>query len=468
MDPTAIRELVDVEHGVASRDIFVDDEIYQRELAEVFGRAWLMVGHESQIPEPDDFVLMRMGEESVILTRDRQGDIHVLLNSCRHRGMKVCRYDEGNSRVFTCPYHAWSYTTDGKLVDKPGELFGVPGWKTFYHEALDKQEWGLINVAQVVNYKGTIWATWDPAAAPLEDYLGSFRLWLDSALDSRSGERGGSMVMVGVQKWRVKCNWKFAATNFIGDASHGVSHKSVNLANISPSGSGRRDKRAKGHYAFGWPDLGHGGLGFTPRLEADWEQGEVFGKYPEVSEYFREVYAARRRDRADEVHYQGKGTIFPNTSFHEDQPRTIIVHHPNGPTETEFWRYYLVDADAPDTVKDTLRRYYMSYSGPGGMTEQDDLENWLYATEASIGTVARRFPYNYQQGLGYSEPYSGYPGAVWCGYRETEQNQLIWLKRWSEFMQGWNWDELMHRVEHPDAVVFPTNPEPQLSEGADV
>ena len=53
-------------------------------------------------------------------------------------------------------------------------------------------------------------------------------------------------------------------------------------------------------------------------------------------------------------------------SFHEEQPRTIIVHHPIGPTQTEFWRYYLVDADAPAVVKDTLRHYYMTYSGPGG------------------------------------------------------------------------------------------------------
>lgn len=455
MNSFEIDKLVDVERGTGSREIFVDEEIYKSEQSRLFGRAWLLVGHESQVPNPDDFYVSRMGEESVILTRDRQGELHVLLNTCRHRGMKVCRYDEGNTRVFTCPYHAWSYSTDGNLVDRPGALVGVPGFKTHYHESLDKEEWGLIHVAQMRNYKGTIWATWDPKAPPLEEYLGTFRLWLDSALDHRDGRQGGSTTLVGIQKWRVKCNWKFAATNFIGDAAHGVSHKSVNMVGISPSGSGRRDKRAAGHYAFGWPDLGHGGLGFSPRPEEEWEQGEVFARYPAVSEYFRDVYARRAERLKGETHYQGKGTIFPNTSFHEDQPRTIIVHHPNGPNETEFWRYYLVDSDAPDEVKDTLRHYFMTYSGPGGMTEQDDLENWTYATDASRGVISRQYPYNYQQGLGYSEPYEGYPGAVWCGETVTEQNQLIWLKRWSEFMQGWNWDELMHRTEHPLAQPFP-------------
>ncbi|KOS53726.1 aromatic ring-hydroxylating oxygenase subunit alpha [Rhodococcus rhodochrous] len=447
--------LVDIENGVASRKIFVDEDIYRKELKDIFGRAWMMVGHESQVPNPDDFVSSRMGEESVILTRDRSGELHVLLNTCRHRGMKVCRFDKGNTRLFTCPYHAWSYSTDGALVNKPGGLVGVPGFKTHYHSALDKDEWGLIHVAQMTNYKGTIWATWDIDAPPLEEYLGGFKLWLDSALDSRSGDGSGSTVLVGVQKWRTKCNWKFAPTNFIGDASHGVSHKSVNLANISPGGKGRRDERPSGHYAFGWPDLGHGGLGFTPRPEEEWTQGTVFARHPEVSQYFQGVYEERKKNLAGQTHYQGKGTVFPNTSFHEDQPRTIIVHHPNGPNETEFWRYYLVDASAPDFVKDTLRHYFMTYSGPAGMTEQDDLENWLYATDASSGTIAREFPYNYQQGLGYSEPFDGYPGAVWCGYRETEQNQLIWLKRWSEFMQQWSWPELMHKETHPNFIPFP-------------
>jgi phenylpropionate dioxygenase-like ring-hydroxylating dioxygenase large terminal subunit len=451
-----VRRLVDIENGTASREIFVDADIYRQEQEQIFRRGWLFVGHESQVPKPDDFYVSRMGEDSVILTRDRQGKLHVLLNSCRHRGMKLCRYDEGNTRLFSCPYHAWGYSTDGNLVSTPGELVGVPGYKKYYHEKLDKREWGLIQVAQMVNYRGTIWATWDKNAAPFEDYLGGMRLWLDSALDHRDGREGGSTILVGVQKWRTNCNWKFAATNFVGDAAHGVSHKSVNLVGINPSGGkGRRDERPEGHAAFGWPDLGHGGLGFLPRPEEDFPRPGIFQRYPAVSEYFAQTAQANLKQRAGGIHYQGKGTIFPNMSFHEEQPRTIIVHHPNGPTQTEFWRYYLVDADAPDEVKDTLRHYFMTYSGPGGMTEQDDLENWTSATQASSGSFARQFPYNYQQGLGYSEPCELLPGAVWCGETVTEQNQLIWLKRWAEFMEGRNWDELMRRIPVPNDVPFP-------------
>jgi nitrite reductase/ring-hydroxylating ferredoxin subunit len=114
--------LVDLEKGRISREIFVDEAIYAQEQERLFARAWLFVGHESQIPNPGDFFVSCMGEESVILCRDRAGQIHVFLNSCRHRGMKACRYDEGNTPVFTCPYHGWSYGTDGKLVGVPRGL----------------------------------------------------------------------------------------------------------------------------------------------------------------------------------------------------------------------------------------------------------------------------------------------------------------------------------------------------------
>ena len=82
------------------------------------------------------------------------------------------------------------------------------------------------------------------------------------------------------------------------------------------------------------------------------------------------------------------------------QPRTLAVWHPRGPHQTEVWRWYLVDADAPAEVKDFLRHYYIRYSGPSGLTEQDDMENWNYAHAASRGTIARQYPYNYEMGLG--------------------------------------------------------------------
>src|SRR5438876_9455609 len=185
--------LVDLASGQISREIFVNEEIYAEEQERIFTRAWLFVGHESQIPNPGDFASSRMGEEAVILCRDRAGAVHVFLNSCRHRGMKVCRYDEGNTPVFTCPYHGWSYATDGKLV-------GVPYFREAYHSKLDRSQFGLVEVAQLEIYKGTVWATWDPSAPSFLEYLGEFRRYLDLALDAWDGREVGTEVLGAVQK----------------------------------------------------------------------------------------------------------------------------------------------------------------------------------------------------------------------------------------------------------------------------
>jgi phenylpropionate dioxygenase-like ring-hydroxylating dioxygenase large terminal subunit len=141
----SVSDLVDVDRGIISREIFVNDEIYRQEQERIFARAWLLIGHDSQVPKPGDFFASSMGEESVILCRDAAGQIHVFLNSCRHRGMKVCRYDQGNTVEFLCPYHGWSYATDGALV-------GVPHARDAYGPQLDRSRWGLVEVSRMVNY----------------------------------------------------------------------------------------------------------------------------------------------------------------------------------------------------------------------------------------------------------------------------------------------------------------------------
>jgi Rieske [2Fe-2S] domain len=159
-----------------------------------------------------------LGEASVILFRDKYGAIHVFLNSCRHRGMKVCRYEQGNTSTFTCAYYSRSHTTDGKLQS-------------------------LIEVAKLMNYKGTIWATWDPEAPDFLAYLGDAEDHLDQVLDCRDRREGGYEV-IGVHKWVFSANWNFAAENFLGRTYHNPSHRSVDMVGIGPSAAtGKRGRR---------------------------------------------------------------------------------------------------------------------------------------------------------------------------------------------------------------------------------
>ena len=441
-----LQGLVDLPTGTVSREIFVNEEIYQQEQEQLFSRAWLFVGHESQIPKPGDYFVSCMGEESVILTRDRNGHIHVFLNTCRHRGMKVCRYDEGNAPVFTCPYHGWSYGTDGQLV-------GVPYFKEAYHQELDCSQWGLIEVPQMVNYKGTIWGNWDPQAPPFLDYMGDMKLYIDALLDSRDGSEGGSEIIGTVSKWQFPSNWKFGAENFLGDHYHGISHRSEILVGTGPGGPGTERHggssrvprgRFRGNVAF--TRLGHGSGGGPPLLGGT-SQFPEFPNDPEVEEYFRQVARERQRRIGDKLYAPAAtGTVFPNISFHAWFPRGIAVWHPRGPQMTEAWRWYFVDASAPDSVKELLRHYYMRYGGPAGMTEQDDMENWNYATVASTGTIARRHSYNYQMASGYEEPVEGLRDAVFTEFM-SEQNPRWYFKRWREFMEASSWRNI-----YPNAV----------------
>ena len=303
------RNLMDLDQGQISREIFVNPDIYAQEQHQVFARGWLYVGHESQILKPGDYFVSCMGEESVILCRDRDSNIHIFLNSCRHRGMKVCRYDEGNTPVFTCPYHGWSYSTDGELV-------GVPFFKDAYHEKLDKKKWGLVEVAQLCNYKGTIWATWDNTAPPFMEYLGDFKLFLDQVLDCRDGREGGSEVIGGVQKWIMPSNWKFPAENFAGDGYHNISHRSVDLAGIGPSGEGRRDttERASAKLvASSFPHLGHSANSLLQNDQVPYPAG--YHTSSTVEGYSKHAYEERQRRLGERSRLLGLvGTVFPNMS----------------------------------------------------------------------------------------------------------------------------------------------------------
>ncbi len=432
-------KLVDLEAGVISREIFVNDDIYQQEQEQIFTRAWLFIGHECLVPNTGDFFTTSMGEESVILTRDQRGNLHVFLNTCRHRGMKVCRYDEGNTLQFTCPYHGWSFATDGKLV-------GVPYYTEAYHERLDKSQWGLVEVAQLENYKGSIWATWDKDAPPFLDYLGGMRTYLDILLDCRDGREGGSEIIGGVQAWIIPCNWKFGPENFVGDAYHAVSHRSVDMVGIAPGGGkGRADpeSRASARYSVSFPELGHG-TNTTVQMDDNEPYNPIFANLPHLQEYLRDAYEQRRRRLGKNASLLGGAAcVFPNMTFQPRQPRSIAVWNPRGPFHTEARRFYLVDRDAPQELKDLMRQYLVRGLGPGGMTEQDDMENWKYASDASRGAIARRHPYNYQLGLG-SRLDVDFPAGL-VDKIPTEQNQRGYYGRWAAFMEAKSWNELYPR-----------------------
>lgn len=444
-----VGELVDNEHGLVSRRIFADPAIYELELERIFSRVWLFLGHESQIAQPGDFVQTRMGNEPVILCRNASGEIQAFINTCRHRGNRVCRVDQGRTTRFMCAYHGWTYDLDGKLV-------GVPGFEERYYGELDREQWGLIPVARVTSYKGLIFGTFDPSAVSLESYLGDSRWALDYILDQAPG---GTEVVGGVFKWIIKSNWKFSADNIMGDNYHGgVTHRSASMAGHTTNrrfdDRGREDGNGRGSERFG-DGLGGGDprnrSGFTAALE--WGHGFMCDLVPEgrarnsgddeVMEYYRTL-APTLQERLGELRsrvWKVNLTVFPNASFTTGS-NMLHVWHPRGPDATEVWLYVIVDKAAPAEVKRRIRLLSQRHFSPSGMFEQDDMDNWEQSTQAAAGMIARNYPLNYTMGRGHEEWVVGGDAPRRIDSIMDESNQRTFYRGWAEFMSGKSWTEL--------------------------
>ena len=117
-DSPSTAELIDSQEpgrALAQR-FYTDPTIYALELERIITRNWILAGHESQLPKPGDFKVLNVANESAIIVRSAEGTIKAFANVCRHRGSLVCLESHGNTRKFECPYHGWTYDTDGNLV----------------------------------------------------------------------------------------------------------------------------------------------------------------------------------------------------------------------------------------------------------------------------------------------------------------------------------------------------------------
>jgi 3-phenylpropionate/trans-cinnamate dioxygenase alpha subunit len=356
------------------------------------------------------------------VVRDTAGTVRAFLNVCRHRGNRLCRADDGNAASFICAYHGWTFGNDGRLT-------GVPNQREAYHGALNRDDWGLVPVAQLSNYKGLWFASFDPKAPSLRDYLGEMAWYIDTFVDRREG----GIEILATHKWVMPCNWKFPAENFGGDAYH-VQWNHLSAVKVAFSRGATANANNLGRMVS--PGNGHALICIGPDEVGD-------APMPEIENYEKVIAAEVRQRLGPRAGLVNPivGTVFPNFSLLRGTSRTFRVWQPRGPEKTEVWSFVFMDAAAPAEVKQAIRKAGIRGFSPSGTFEQDDMDNWQECTQTCRGVMARQMPLNTQMGLGHDH-FDPALGAWVSDYRFSESNHRQFYKRWGDLMGTSGWDAL--------------------------
>ena len=369
-----------VEPNRAHRKAYVDPDLFELEMERIFERLWIYIGHESQVKSPGDYYLAQVGRQPMVMTRDHNGEIHVLYNRCPHRGAQLCSARKGNAgRRIRCSYHAWMFNLDGSLDRIPASE-GYDGTDL----KMDAPEFQVQRAPRADNYRGFWFASLAEEGPDLESHLGYAKTAFDQLIDRAPG---GETEVVGECFHMIQqSNWKIFLENQL-DASHpGATHESTGVAAMTVE----REMRGVGNE----PPVAYGFLSDFARLGIDgWgkfgtvghPQGHCtlegyMGLRPDdedTNEYVRLMYEAYGEEQAEEIlgvnlHHV---LVYPCLSVQPPLQQLRAVR-PLGPdrTLTEIWHFRL--KDAPEAIYQRALGYYYLVNSPSTMVNADDLFNW--------------------------------------------------------------------------------------------
>jgi phenylpropionate dioxygenase-like ring-hydroxylating dioxygenase large terminal subunit len=346
---------------------YTDQSIFSLEQQRIWRKNWVYLGHESEVSNPGNYMTTYIGDQPVIITRGRDGNLNAFYNRCRHRGALVCRDLKGTANFFRCPYHGWVYGNDGKLIGV-AERDGYP-------EDFDQPE-GLLRVPRVENFHGFIFGSSAPEGPSLESHLGLAGDWI---------QRRVAMSPVGelrvVSKPFVltyKGNWKFQYENIIDEYHFAFVHESfMNLqaeygartgdfgAHVTGALADQQKRRHSGRRSIG-SSTGHG-LG-ERTVAPETLDGLLNG---EDADYYHALLDLHGRDQLLLMLGGGSAMIFPNLGLIHRQIRTI---RPLSTNETEVAIYPYEVVGAPESHNEGWLRSQERFYGAAGYGAPDDVE----------------------------------------------------------------------------------------------
>jgi phenylpropionate dioxygenase-like ring-hydroxylating dioxygenase large terminal subunit len=343
--------------------LYDDPEIFDREIEMIWNKVWVYVGHESEVKKPGDYVRRNIGTQPVIMMRGQDGKIRVFHNRCRHRGNLICHHNQGNTGVLRCPYHGWTYSTEGALI--------APTFDEAYEEGLQSADFGLSELPRVDAYRGLVFASLSDSGVSLEEHLGAAKPFLDLVMDR--SPVGEIELSAGITKTRYRGNWKMLPENSLEGGYHGFFiHKFA--FDLADSRTGR-DRMVFHDDAVWYLPGGH--------MVEDFRSVDL--KQPDVE--YRKTYAEMLEDRygaklAGDL-LPGKAPIvfiFPNLMYVQTHIRHL---QPVSVDQTVVYYQPAMLKGVPEEInRDILRQHEGSF-GPAGFLAPDDIEI-LERTQAAI------------------------------------------------------------------------------------
>lgn len=356
---------------------YVDEEVFQLEMTHLFANTWVYVGHASQVPKPGDYFATTVGDQAVVMVRHDDGSVRVLHNRCAHKGVQLV--NDGSSghtgRFFRCPYHAWTYRTDGSLLSMPlREGYAHP----HFNDCEATQGMGSVGAVEV--YRDFVFCRLNPRGIGFAEFFGESLSTLDNMVD-RSPE-GRLEVAGGVFRYLHRCNWKMLVDNQTDTCHPMVAHQSsagtaVKVWEQAPPGTPKPMAVEQfapfvSPYEFFekmgirvWPH-GHGHTGVSNSIHA---------AYSPIPGYWEAMEAAYGQERAQRIlgEVRHNTVYFPNIMV-KGPIQTLRLFKPLAADRTlvESWTFRLVGA--PDALLERTLMYNRLINAPTSVVGHDDLE----------------------------------------------------------------------------------------------
>ncbi|MBT0772442.1 Rieske 2Fe-2S domain-containing protein [Kineosporia sp. J2-2] len=383
MTHTMVAEDWDRQTFRVNREAYRSQQLFDAEREQIWGRSWLYLGHETELPNKNDFKVRTLAGRPLIFVRDGEGEIHAFLNSCPHRGTVVCRENEGNAKNFACFYHAWTFRSNGQVSSIPG-LDAYPGDEAF------RASMALRSVARLEIHEGYVFVAFTADVPPLLEHLGDAADYMTMIEQQHAS---GMTTLPGTQLYSVRGNWKLAVENAMDGYHFSPTHNTF-VGYLRESGFAVTDDD---QYAYTLQNghlllvlTGHGG-----RISMIWEPR--FGEDERVrtqehrAEMVQRLGERRAHYVADESHIL---FVYPNLLLFDIEGLSIRQLEPVSPGVTDVRAWQLVPKEEDPDARALRMRTVVSFVGPGGLATPDDIEAYeavQRGIEATAGGGANDF-----------------------------------------------------------------------------